>query len=470
MSGTGPIVARTAPARKPLAQAGTGVVDSAASDRPSPALSAMSRFVIEGGYPLSGTHATPGNKNAALPMIAAALLADGPVTISNLPMIRDVRRMLELVAATGAGVSLDEPARTATIDPRSVSRTSLPEDLCSQIRTSILLAGPLLARHGRAEIPPPGGDVIGRRRLDTHFDGLQALGASIRPGAPYVFDAPHGLRGCPYFLLDEASVTASENLLMAAALAEGETEFFNVACEPHVQDLCRMLAAMGADIEGIGTNRVRVRGVEALHGAAVAVGPDYIESGSYIAAAAATGGSVTIDPVSSEDFDVLRRPFDRLGVHWQLEGGKLFYPGAGVGGLRVASDLFGAIPKLEDGIWPAIPSDLLSVLIVLATQSEGLILFFEKMFESRLYFVDGLIGMGAQIVHCDPHRVVVKGFSPLRGSHLMSPDIRAGMAMIVAGLCAKGTTVIDNAESIDRGYEAIETNLQALGARIRRER
>ncbi len=430
----------------------------------------MSRFVIEGGYPLSGTHATPGNKNAALPMIAAALLADGPVTISNLPMIRDVRRMLELVAATGAGVSLDEPARTATIDPRSVSRTSLPEDLCSQIRTSILLAGPLLARHGRAEIPPPGGDVIGRRRLDTHFDGLQALGASIRPGAPYVFDAPHGLRGCPYFLLDEASVTASENLLMAAALAEGETEFFNVACEPHVQDLCRMLAAMGADIDGIGTNRVRVRGAKSLHGASVAVGPDYIESGSYIAAAAATGGSVTIDPVSPEDFDVLRRPFDRLGVHWQLEGGKLFYPGAGVGGLRVASDLFGAIPKLEDGIWPAIPSDLLSVLIVLATQSEGLILFFEKMFESRLYFVDGLIGMGAQIVHCDPHRVVVKGFSPLHGSHLMSPDIRAGMAMIVAGLCAKGTTVIDNAESIDRGYEAVEEKLQALGARIRRER
>ena len=259
----------------------------------------MSRFVIEGGYPLSGTHATPGNKNAALPMIAAALLADGPVTISNLPMIRDVRRMLELVAATGAGVSLDEPARTATIDPRSVSRTSLPEDLCSQIRTSILLAGPLLARHGRAEIPPPGGDVIGRRRLDTHFDGLQALGASIRPGAPYVFDAPHGLRGCPYFLLDEASVTASENLLMAAALAEGETEFFNVACEPHVQDLCRMLAAMGADIAGIGTNRVRVRGVKALHGAAVAVGPDYIESGSYIAAGAAPSRSTRSRPRTS---------------------------------------------------------------------------------------------------------------------------------------------------------------------------
>jgi len=429
----------------------------------------MSRFVIEGGYPLSGSHATPGNKNAALPMLAATLLADGPVTVRNLPLIRDVRRMLELLAATGAGVSLDEASRAATVDPRSVSRTDLPTDLCSAIRTSILLAGPLVARFGHAVIPPPGGDVIGRRRLDTHFDGLQALGATIGSGVPYVFEAPRGLRGCPYFLLDEASVTATENLLMAASLAEGETEFFNVACEPHVQDLCRMLQAMGADLEGVGTNRIRVRGAKALHGATVDVGPDYIESGSYIAAAAATGGSITIDPASHEDFDVLRRPFARFGVHWQMDGSRLLYPGAGVGGLRVASDLFGAIPKLEDGIWPAIPSDLLSVLIVLATQSEGLILFFEKLFESRLYFVDGLIGMGAQIVHCDPHRVVVRGYSPLHGAHLMSPDIRAGMAMIIAGLCAKGTTVIDNAESIDRGYESIETNLQALGARIRRE-
>ena len=442
------------------------------SDFPSPLLPfplPMSRFVIEGGYPLAGTHVSPGNKNAALPMLAATLLASEPVTVTNLPLIRDVRRMLELIATTGATVSLDEAERAATVDPRTVSRTDLPADLCAVIRTSILLAGPLVARHRHAVIPPPGGDVIGRRRLDTHFEGLQALGARIGSGTPYVFDAPQGLRAAPYFLLDEASVTASENLLMAAVLAEGETQFFNVACEPHVQNLCRMLQAMGAEMDGVGTNRIRVRGVKELHGATVAVGPDYVESGSYVAAAAATGGSITISPAVREDFDVLRRPFDRFGVHWQMDGDRLLYPGAGVGGLRVSSDLFGAIPKLEDGIWPAIPSDLLSVLIVLATQSEGLILFFEKMFESRLYFVDGLIGMGAQIVHCDPHRVVVRGYSPLRGAHLMSPDIRAGMAMIIAGLCAKGTTVIDNAESIDRGYESVETNLQSLGAHVWRE-
>ena len=430
----------------------------------------MSRFVINGGYPLSGVHDVPGNKNAALPMIAAALLADGPVRIANLPLIRDVREMLKLVEATGASVALDEDARTAEIDPRGVSRTDLPAEICNRIRTSILLAGPLLARHGRALVHPPGGDVIGRRRLDTHFDGLAALGATVPDRAPYEFRAPRdGLRGCPYFLLDEASVTATENLVMAASLAKGETQFFNVACEPHVQDLCRMLVAMGADISGIGTNRLTVRGVETLRGASVSVGPDYIEGASYLAAAAATGGSITLRGVAAEDFGVLRRPFDKFGVHWQIEGDCLHFPGCGVGGLRVKPDFSGAIPKLEDGIWPAIPTDLLSALVVLATQSDGLVLIFEKMFESRLYFVDGLIGMGAQIVHCDPHRVVVRGPCALRGARLLSPDIRAGMAMIVAGLCAQGETVIENAESVDRGYEALETRLRALGADIRRE-
>ena len=429
----------------------------------------MSRFVIEGGYPLSGVHRAPGNKNAALPMLAAALLADGPVTVSNLPLIRDVRRMLELVASTGAGVTLDEKNRRATIDPRTVSTTELPAKLCAEVRTSILLAGPLLARHGRATIPPPGGDVIGRRRLDTHFDGLSALGATVSPGAAFVMRAPGGLRGPGRFLLDEASVTATENILMAAAAAPGETELHNAACEPHVENLCKMLSAMGADVSGAGTNRIRVRGTDALHGAEVSVEPDYIEAGSYLAAAAATGGSITIEDAGGEEFDVMRRAFARRGVHWQIADGRLLYPGAGVGGLKIEPDWSGAIPKIEDGIWPAIPSDLLSALIVLATQSDGLVLFFEKLFESRLYFVDGLIGMGAQIVHCDPHRVVVRGRSALHGSRLMSPDIRAGMAMIVAGLCADGTTVIGNAESIDRGYEDVEGNLSALGAKIHRD-
>lgn len=429
----------------------------------------MSRFVIEGGYPLSGVHRAPGNKNAALPMIAAALLADGPVSISNLPLIRDVRKMLELVAETGAAVSLDETARRAVIDPRTVSRTELPAALCSVVRTSILLAGPLLARHGRATIPPPGGDVIGRRRLDTHFDGLAALGATVSAGSAYALRAPDGLHGAGRFLLDEASVTATENILMAAAAAPGTTELYNSACEPHVANLCKMLCAMGADVSGAGTNRVVVRGSGSLHGADVAVEPDYIEAASYLAAAAATGGSLTIEDAAGEEYDVMRRAFSRLGVHWQIAGDRLLYPGAGVGGLKIEPDFSGAIPKIEDGIWPAIPSDLLSALIVLATQSEGLVLFFEKLFESRLYFVDGLIGMGAQIVHCDPHRVVVRGRSALHGARLMSPDIRAGMAMIVAGLCADGKTVIGNAESIDRGYENVEGNLSALGARIVRE-
>lgn len=430
----------------------------------------MSRFVIEGGYPLSGVHRAPGNKNAALPMIAASLLADGPVVMSNLPLIRDVRRMLELVAETGASVDLDEKARRVSIDPRTCSKTELPEALCGEVRTSILLAGPLLARFGRAVIPPPGGDVIGRRRLDTHFDGLSALGATVSQGKAYEMKAPDGLRGAGRMMLDEASVTATENILMAAAAAPGRTVIFNAACEPHVANLCKALCAMGAEISGIGTNRLVVDGVSALHGAEVEVEPDYIAAGSYLAAAAATGGSLTLENAGGDEFAVMRRAFARLGVHWQIAGDRLLYPGAGVGGLKIEPEWSGAIPKIEDGIWPAVPSDLLSALIVLATQSEGLVLFFEKLFEQRLYFVDGLIGMGAQIVHCDPHRVVVRGRSPLRGARLMSPDIRAGMAMIVAGLCAEKTTVIENAESIDRGYEDVESNLSALGARITREK
>ena len=428
----------------------------------------MSKFVIEGGVPLSGRHFSPGNKNAALPMIAAALLADSPVEISNIPLILDVEVMLELVASIGATVTLDRPTRTVTIDPRKITTTTLSSDLCKRIRTSILLAGPLVAKLGQVIVPPPGGDVIGRRRLDTHFEGFRKLGVTVDSETmPYDFRAPTRLRGTR-LLLDEASVTATENLLMAAVLAEGRTSIFNVACEPHVQNLCNMLVAMGASIQGIGTNRLVVDGVEKLHGAKVRVGPDYIESASFIAAAAATHGSIMIDDTLEEDFEILERPFSRLGVTWKRDPSGLLTFDSSQIELRMTNDMSGAISKIEDGIWPSTPTDLLSVLIVLATQAEGIVLFFEKMFESRMYFVDHLIGMGAQIVQCDPHRIVVKGCSPLRGTQMSSPDIRAGMALLVAGLCAQGTTTIGNAESIDRGYESVENALAAMGARISR--
>ena len=432
----------------------------------------MSKFVIEGGRPLHGRHATPGNKNAALPMLAAALLAETPVRITNLPLIRDVVAMLNLIGTTGAGVALDRDAHEVVIDPSTLCNAKLPRDICGRIRTSILFAGPLLARLRHAEIPPPGGDAIGRRPLDAHFSALRALGASVDAASgDYVFDAPGGLRGARFLVLEEASVTASENAVMAAVLAKGETEIFNVACEPHVQNLCRMLQDMGADISGVGTNRLLIRGVESLRGTTARVWPDAIETASYVAAAAATGGSIEIGPTMEEEFEILRRPFARFGVSWTRDPGTglLRFDGAPEGGLRVAADAPGQIPKIEDGIWPAVPSDVLSVLIVLATQADGLVLFFEKMFESRLYFVDRLIDMGASIVHCDPHRVVVRGPTRLQASHLHSPDIRAGMAMVIAGLCAEGTTVIDNAESVDRGYEDLEAKLRALGAGIRRE-
>ena len=428
----------------------------------------MSEFIIEGGVPLSGVHITPGNKNAALPMIAASLLADSPVEIANLPVINDVKVMLELLHSIGAKVDFDEKTRTAKIDPTTVSTTALPAELCNKVRTSILFAGPLIAKTRHVVVPPPGGDVIGRRRLDTHFEGLRKLGVIVDSDKiPYEFRTNSRLVGAR-ILLDEASVTATENLVMAASLAKGRTELLNVACEPHVQDVCRMLLSMGAKIEGIGTNKLVVEGVESLSGAKVRVGPDYIESASFIAAAAATHGKIKIENTLAEDFEVLERPFSKLGVNWTRdESGVLSFDSKYVD-LRISSEMSGAILKIEDGIWPSTPTDLLSVLIVLATQADGIALFFEKMFESRLYFVDHLIGMGAQIVQCDPHRVVVKGISKLRGTRMSSPDIRAGMALLVAGLCAQGTTTIGNAESIDRGYESIETSLAALGARIKR--
>ncbi|HRR34849.1 MAG TPA: UDP-N-acetylglucosamine 1-carboxyvinyltransferase [Kiritimatiellia bacterium] len=427
----------------------------------------MSRFVIKGGRPVSGVHRVPGNKNAALPMLAASLLTAEPVVLSNLPLIADVRTMLDLLAELGAQVDLDADRRTVRICARRVKSTNLSKALCGRVRSSILFAGPLLARCGSAKLYPPGGDVIGRRRIDTHLDGFRRLGASVRTGSTYVFKAAKRL-DAQRILLDEASVTATENLVMAAALAKGTTRLYNAACEPHVQDLCRMINAMGGRISGIGTNLLTIEGVESLHGTEQRVGPDYIDAGSYMVAALVTGGELTVEDVEPADFEALERPFKRFGVKWifDREARSLRLPARQR--LKTAYDLGDAIPKIEDGPWPMFPSDLMSVLIVLATQTRGTTLFFEKMFESRMYFVDHLIGMGARIVQCDPHRVVVTGPTQLHGTRVASPDIRAGMALLVAALCAKSETVILNAGSIDRGYESVEVELRRLGAGIER--
>ncbi len=416
---------------------------------------------------MSGVHCVPGNKNAALPMLAASLLTAEPVVLSNLPLIADVRTMIDLLAELGAQVELDGERRTVRICARRVKSTHLSKALCGKVRSSILFAGPLLARCGCAKLYPPGGDVIGRRRIDTHLDGFRRLGASVRTGGTYLFKAAKRLEA-QRILLDEASVTATENLVMAAVLAKGTTLLYNAACEPHVQDLCRMINAMGGRIGGIGTNLLTIEGVESLHGTEQRVGPDYIDAGSYMAAALVTGGELTVEGVEPADFEALERPFKRLGVRWAFdrEARSLRLPARQR--LKTAYDLGDAIPKIEDGPWPMFPSDLMSVLIVLATQTRGTTLFFEKMFESRMYFVDHLIGMGARIVQCDPHRVVVTGPTQLHGTRVASPDIRAGMALLVAALCAKNETVILNAGSIDRGYESVELELRRLGAGIER--
>jgi len=427
----------------------------------------MSKFIIQGKKPIGGVHRTPGNKNAALPMLAAALLTSEPVTLRNLPLISDVRTMLDLLSAMGADVRLDLEKREAVIHAKKIRSTHLNRQLCGKVRSSILFAGPLLARCGAAKLYPPGGDVIGRRRIDTHLEGLQKLGAAITTKNAYAFKAPKGLDGT-YILLDEASVTATENIVMAAALARGTTVLYNSACEPHVQNLCAMLNAMGGNITGIGTNRLTIEGVAELHGTDRRVGPDYIDAGSYMAAALMTGGDLTIEDIEPDDFNVLVKPFKRFGVkcHFDAAAKTLRLPPRQT--LKTEYDFGDAIPKLEDGPWPMLPSDLMSVLIVLATKARGTTLFFEKMFESRMYFVDHLVGMGARLVPCDPHRIVVTGPTPLHGSRVASPDIRAGMALLVAALGAKGETEILNADSIDRGYESVEHELRRLGASIER--
>ncbi len=423
----------------------------------------MQSFAIEGGKPLNGTVRAAGNKNGALPILAATLLATEPIRLTNLPRIRDVETMLELLSDLGAEVAWEGP-NELRVDSGNVAKTELDEELCRRIRASFLLAGPLLARFGRVVVPPPGGDVIGRRRLDPHIHALAALGAEITINGTYEMSTS-GLRGTSVFL-DEASVMATENVVMAAVLAEGETIVGNAACEPHVQDLCRFLVSLGARIEGIESNVLRIQGVRQLGGGEWRVAPEHIEVGSFIGLAACTGGDLTIEDINPNDLVAILPAFARLGVRVELGTSSLRVPPGQE--LQIQDDLGGQISKIEDGPWPAFPADLTSIAVVTATQAQGTVLIFEKMFESRLFFVDKLVGMGARIILCDPHRAVVTGPAQLYGERLTSPDIRAGMAMLIAALCAEGTSLIGNIGEIDRGYERIDERLRSLGASIER--
>jgi len=426
----------------------------------------VEKFVIEGGAPLSGTIEPAGNKNAALPLLAACALTDEEVVLENVPRIRDVDAMLELLEQLGASVTWHSDHEVA-ICAAGIDHGDPDRELAEQIRASFLLAGPLLARFGEAHMPPPGGDVIGRRRLDPHLDAFRALGASVEFGEEDIdlFAPPGGLRACDFFM-DEPSVMATENALMAAALTPGATVVRNAASEPHVQDLARMLVAMGADIDGIGSNVMIVRGADRLRGCRHRVSPDHIEIASFMALAGVTGGALRVKDTVPDDLRMIRLVFRRLGLESELEGCDVIVPGEQR--LEIARDAGEYQPKVEDGPWPAFPADLTSIALALATQARGSVLIFEKMFENRLFFCDKLISMGANITLCDPHRALVVGPSPLRGARVESPDIRAGMAMLIAALCARGTSEIGNIRQIDRGYERIDERLRELGARIER--
>ncbi len=437
---------------------------SAAARAPDPPAHKMEKFVIEGGYPLSGTIVPAGNKNAALPALAACLLTEEDVVVRNVPRIRDVEAMLALLGGLGVRVAWRDE-NVVALNAADVDHTELDPDLTMRIRASFLLAGPLLARFGEAHMPPPGGDVIGRRRLDPHLDAFRALGARVEASRWYHLSAPTGLRACDFFM-DEPSVMATENALMAAALTPGVTVMHNAAAEPHVQDLARMLLQMGADISGIGSNMLVVDGRSRLGGADHTIGPDYLEIASFAALAAVTGGELRVKDTVPADLRMTRLVFERLGCSMEFEGNDLIVPPEQR--LRVRDDAGDAISKIEDGPWPAFPADLTSIALALATQAEGLVLIFEKMFENRLFFVDKLVSMGARVILCDPHRAVVSGPSRLHGERMESPDIRAGMAMLIAALCAEGESEIGNVRQIDRGYERIDERLRALGARIER--
>jgi UDP-N-acetylglucosamine 1-carboxyvinyltransferase len=426
----------------------------------------MEKFVIEGGAPLSGTVHPAGNKNAALPIIAATLLTEDEVILRNVPRIRDVEAMLALVERLGANVSWLGPSEVS-IDPSGVGADSAVDaEVAELIRASFLVAGPLLARFGRVCLPPPGGDVIGRRRLDPHLDAFRALGARVDHTSKGVhLEAPIGLRPCD-FLMDEPSVMGTENALMAAALTRGPTVIRNAASEPHVQDLARMLVAMGAAIDGIGSNVMTVHGTSSLRGCTHTIAPDHIEIGSFMALAGVTGGELIVKDTLPEDLRMIRLVFERLGLRSEVQGADVIVPGHQH--LVVRNDAGDHTPKIQDGPWPAFPADLTSVALALATQAEGSVMIHEWMFENRLFFTDKLVLMGAAITICDPHRAMVVGPRRLRGQRVESPDIRAGMAMLIAALSADGVTEIGNIRQIDRGYERIDERLRQLGARIER--
>ncbi len=424
----------------------------------------MEKFIIEGGIPLNGEIEPSGNKNAALPILAACLLTSEKIVLNNLPDIQDVQTMRELLQSLGVSISIINQHKWE-IEAKSICPADLDPDLSSKIRASILLAGPMLARTGTLKLPPPGGDVIGRRRVDTHIMALKAFGAVVEYNRNFTFNAK-GLHGAN-LLLDEASVTATENAIMAAVFAEGTTVIKNAASEPHVQELCHFLNILGAKINNIGSNMLMIQGVSELHGGEYTIGADYLEVVSFIGAAAVTKGSIRIKNAGIEHLEMVRMVFQRLGVDWQNDGNDIVVSKDQK--LVIQSDLGEAIPEISVMPWPAFPTDLMSIAIVVATQSKGTVLFHDWMYPSRMFFTDKLVGMGAQIVLCDPHRCIVQGPSRLYGEKMESPDIRAGMALLLAALSAKGISVIRNVAQIERGYERIDEKLKGLGASIKRQ-
>ena len=423
----------------------------------------MEKFYIEGGFPLRGEITPGGNKNAALPLMAACLLTSEPVILRNVPDIQDVHTMRKLFMSLGVlFTEIDD--HTWKIQAKELRPAELDPELCRKIRASILLAGPMVARLGHLELPPPGGDVIGRRRVDTHLLALEKLGTQINYDRMFKFKASK-LIGAD-ILLDEASVTATENAIMACVLAEGVSTLRNAASEPHVQELCHLLVAMGAKIENIGSNTLIINGVSSLHSAEFSIGPDYLEVVSFIGAAAVTHGEITIRNAGNQYLDMIKLVFGKLGVTWEERGDDLFVPSNQK--LEIEPDLGGAIPTIHVMTWPSFPTDLMSIAIVVATQSRGTTLFHDWMYPSRMFFTDKLLSMGAQIVLCDPHRCIVQGPNQLTGEKMESPDIRAGMALVLAALSAKGKSTIRNINQIDRGYEKVEKKLLKLGARIER--
>ena len=421
----------------------------------------MHEYIIEGGFPIHGTITASGNKNAALPCIAATLLSAEPVILHNIPEIEDTSVMLNILQSFGVKIT-NIKKHSWKIEAKTVNPECIPKELSKKIRASILFAGPLLARCGKAQMLPPGGDVIGRRRVDTHFLALEQLGARIEVNGSFNFTA-NKLVGTDIFL-DETSVTATENAIMASVLAEGQTKITNAACEPHIQDLCDMLNSMGAKITGIGSNILYIDGVKELHGTEFTIGPDYMEIGSFIGLAAATKGSITINGIKNLDLRPLKIGFAKLGITWRLDGDSLKV--SQVQEMKTNADIGSRIPKIDDSPWPGFPPDLTSIMTVVATQVEGTVLIFEKMFESRMFFVDKLMTMGAQITLCDPHRAVVVGPTTLHGEHLVSPDVRAGMATVIAAMAARGKSRISNVYQIERGYEHLVERLKELGAHI----